>query len=92
MFPVVGFQVVSAHFFQSIGRAKIALVLSLLRQVLILIPLILILPRYLGLDGIWAAGPISDVVATVLTAGALAYQLRLLAKAPGSPSRRTAFP
>jgi Na+-driven multidrug efflux pump len=78
MFPVVGFQVVSANFFQAIGKARTALVLSLLRQVLFLIPMIVLLPRFIGLDGIWGAGPIADVVSTVLTAVALFWQLRAL--------------
>ena len=76
MLPVVGFQVVSANFFQAIGRAKISLVLTLLRQVIVLIPLLIILPRFWGLDGVWAAGPVADGTASVLTAIALVRQLR----------------
>lgn len=58
--PVVGFQVVAGNFFQSMGKAKIAVILTLLRQVIILIPLIFLLPNYLGLKGIWLSMPISD--------------------------------
>jgi putative MATE family efflux protein len=78
MFPVVGFQIVSANFFQAIGKARVALVLSLLRQVIVLIPLLVVLPRFLGLDGVWVAGPISDTIACAITGGMLAYQLRRL--------------
>ena len=60
MLPVVGFQVISTNFFQSIGRAKVALFTSLLRQVIILLPLYLILPVLFGLYGIWFAGPTAD--------------------------------
>ena len=67
---------VSANFFQAIGKAKAALTLSLLRQVIVLIPLLLILPRLMGLDGVWAAGPIADGVACVVTAVVLTAQLR----------------
>ena len=80
MLPVVGFQVVSANFFQAIGKAKAALTLSLLRQVIVLIPLLLILPRLMGLDGVWAAGPIADGVACVVTAVVLTAQLRALSR------------
>lgn len=64
--PVVGFQVVAGNFFQSMGKAKIAVILTLLRQVIILIPLLFILPKYLGLTGIWISMPISDVISAVI--------------------------
>ena len=58
--PIVGFQVVAGNFFQSIGNAKIAVLLTLLRQVIILIPLLFILPNHFGLQGIWMSMPIAD--------------------------------
>ena len=67
MIFIVGSQTVFVNFFQSIGRAKISMLLSLLRQVVLLIPLILILPHFFGLKGVWIAGPISDVVSTIVT-------------------------
>jgi Na+-driven multidrug efflux pump len=76
MLPLVGGQIVVANFFQSIGQAKIALVLSLLRQVILLIPLILILPRIWGLTGVWAAAPISDAAASIATWLVVLRQLR----------------
>ena len=78
MLPVVGFQIVSANFFQAIGKAKAALGLSLLRQVFLLIPLLILLPRLIGLDGVWAAGPIADGAASLVTAVVLVVQLRAL--------------
>lgn len=74
--PVVGYQVVSAQFFQAIGKARTALLLALLRQVVLLIPLIILLPRVMGLDGLWAAGPIADTAAAIVTSLALVLQLR----------------
>jgi len=74
--PVIGFQIVAANYFQAIGRASIALVLTLLRQVIVLIPLILILPMVWGLDGLWAAAAAADGVSSMLTAAALFWQLR----------------
>ncbi|MBP2033442.1 putative MATE family efflux protein [Clostridium algifaecis] len=67
MFPILGFQIVSSNFFQAIGRAKISMFLALLRQVIVLIPMILVLPKMFGLNGVWLAAPVSDSVSTVLT-------------------------
>jgi Na+-driven multidrug efflux pump len=78
LLPVVGFQVVSANFFQASGKAPTALALSLLRQVIVLIPLLTFLPPLWGLDGLWAAGPIADGVSSLVTALALAVGLRRL--------------
>jgi len=66
--PVIGFQAVGANYFQAVGKPKQAMVLSLSRQVLILIPLLLILPRYFGLTGILFAGPLSDLGSALVTA------------------------
>lgn len=78
MMPCVGFQIVAANFFQAIGQSRTALVLSLLRQVIVLMPLVLLLPARFGLDGVWAAGPVADGVASLLTALALWRELRRL--------------
>ena len=64
--PLVGFQVVVGNFFQSVGKAKIATLLTLLRQVIVLIPLIYILPGFYGLPGIWISLPISDVCSAMV--------------------------
>ena len=77
-FVVVGFQTVSTVFFQSIGKAGQSILLSLTRQVIFLIPLILILPNMLQLDGVWLSFPISDVLATVVTAILIYRQFKLL--------------
>ena len=65
--PLVGVQMLGASFFQAIGLAKPALLLTLARQVFFLIPLVFILPRFLGIYGIWYAFPVSDILATILT-------------------------
>lgn len=67
-FWFVGFQIVSTNFFQSIGKAGKSIFLSLTRQVLFLIPLLMLLPRFLTLDGVWLSFPASDLCATVTTA------------------------
>jgi putative MATE family efflux protein len=67
LLPLVGFQILGANFFQAIGRYKTAMVLTLTRQVLILIPAVLILPMVFGLQGILYAAPLADGLAAVLT-------------------------
>lgn len=64
MLPLVGWQVICSNYFQSIGKAKISLFLTLLRQVIVLLPLLTILPMYWGITGIWMASPISDFIAS----------------------------
>jgi putative MATE family efflux protein len=66
--PILGFQILGASYFQAINEAKTSMILSILRQVIVLIPLILILPIFLKLDGLWFSQPVADVIATVLTA------------------------
>lgn len=76
--PVVGFQIVAANFFQSIGKAKVATFLSLLRQLLLLAPLLIILPARFGLDGVWMATPISDLGSALITGFFLFWQMKKL--------------
>lgn len=64
--PLVSAQIVGANYFQAIGEAKKATFLGLLRQVLLLIPLLLILPYFFGLSGVWGAGTLSDLIASLI--------------------------
>jgi Na+-driven multidrug efflux pump len=66
MLPLVGFQVICSNYFQSIGKAQISLFLTLLRQVIVLLPLLTFLPMQYGIDGIWMASPISDIISSCL--------------------------
>lgn len=66
-FIIVGSQMVITSFFQSIGKAKVSMFLSLSRQMIFLLPLLIILPLFMGVDGVWWAMPISDTVAAVVT-------------------------
>ena len=77
-FPLVGFQIVISGYFQSIGQAKKSIILSLSRQIIFLIPSILILPRLLGLNGVWAATPVSDFLASMLAFIFFIRQRRIL--------------
>lgn len=75
-FPIVGFQIVTSNFFQSLGMAKKAIFLSLSRQLLFLAPCLIILPRLIGVKGVWLSLPISDIISTIVTI----FMLRTLLK------------
>jgi putative MATE family efflux protein len=77
-FPLVGFQMVTANFFQSIGRPVVSIILALSRQIFFMVPLLLALPRWLGLTGVWLALPAADLAASVLTLLVLRRGLRPL--------------
>ncbi len=76
--PFVGFQVVGATLFQAIGKAFPALFLSMSRQVLFLIPLILVFPLYFGLKGIWISFPVADFLSVFVTAFWVVRQVKHL--------------
>ncbi len=75
---LVGFQVVTTNFFQSIGKAGISIFLSMTRQLLFLTPLLLLFPPLFGLDGVWFATPAADLIAALVTAGVLWYYWKKL--------------
>ena len=81
-FPIVGFSIVVGNFFQCIGKAKRAIIISVSRQMLFIVPLLYTLPQHLGVDGVWYAIPMADTLSAPLAAGLLAYQLRKLRKNP----------
>jgi putative MATE family efflux protein len=76
-FPLVGFQMVTSNFFQSIGMTRKAIFLSLTRQILFLIPCLLILPGIFGPTGVWISMPIADLVASMVAAIMLWKQFRM---------------
>ncbi len=76
--PIIGFQIVSANYFQAVGKPKHAMLLSLSRQVMVLIPALLILPGIFGVYGILYAGPLSDLVASVITAVFIYREMKYL--------------
>ncbi len=71
VFPVISVQMVGSASFQAIGHAGLAFVFAVIRQIVLFIPLVLILPRFMGLDGIWWTYPVADLLALSLTAVAL---------------------
>ena len=68
VFPIVGFQMVTSNFFQSIGMANKAIFLSLTRHLLFLLPCLIILPTFMGASGIWWSMPASDMAASIVAA------------------------
>jgi len=85
MFPIVGIQIVSTSFFQSIGYAKKSIFLSLTRQLIFLVPAIFILPHLFSdpLEGLWHAAPTADALASVLAIVLLIKQVRKLKNGQG---------
>ncbi|HEY5688982.1 MAG TPA: MATE family efflux transporter [Yeosuana sp.] len=75
--PIIAIQLIGAAYFQAIGKATPALILTLLRQGLFFIPLILILPKFYGEFGVWVSFPISDVLSTMVTAYFLNREVKL---------------
>ena len=73
-----GIQPMSSGFFTSIGKAKLGIVVSLTRQVFFLLPLILIFPAFMGIDGVMYAGPIADGAAAVVAIGYAVRELRMM--------------
>lgn len=80
--PFIGFQVVASNYFQATGKPAYAAALGLSRQVLILIPALLILPKFFGIDGVLVAQPISDLLASIITGSLLFVDLRKLNEQP----------
>ena len=94
MFPLVGFTITNSNFFQSIDKPWIAIVTSLSRQVLFLIPLMFIIPAIMvnaggdGLTGVWVTCTICDVLGAALAAGLLMSQLKVFRPGYVAPVRR----
>lgn len=79
-FPVIGYQIVTSNFFQSIGMAGKAILLSLTRQVIFLIPLLIVLPHLWGVTGVWAAQSASDFLAFIMAFVMMQHQIKVFKK------------
>lgn len=75
-YPVVGCQIVIQNFFQSVGKPKLSIFLSLTRQLIFLIPFLIIFPRFFGVDGVWASMSASDIIAFLFAVGTLIYEAK----------------
>lgn len=76
--PIIGFQIVASNYFQAVGKPMQAALLSLSRQVLLLIPALLIFPTFFGVNGVLYAGPFADLISSMVTAALLFFELRHL--------------
>ena len=81
MFPFIGFQMVVTNFFQCIGKVKISIFLSLSRQLILLIPLLIVLPLRFNLDGVWAAVPTSDFTSAIIAGVFMLWYMRKFKRA-----------
>lgn len=79
--PVVGFQVIGANFFQAVGKSRRAMFLTLTRQLIFLIPAIIIFPKFWGIEGLFYAAPFADFISFLITASFFFYGIRTLEKA-----------
>ena len=75
-FVIVGSQIVISSFFQSIGQARMAVFLTTTRQLLFLIPALIVLPLFFGLDGVWLSLPLSDTLSEFVTVAMLVYYMK----------------
>ncbi len=78
MVPIIGIQIVGATYYQAVGKAIPAMIFSMARQIIFFIPLILILPLFLKLTGVWISFPISDMLSTILTLVWIMKELKTL--------------
>lgn len=74
--PLLSVAVIGTNYIQSTGKAKLSILLSLLRQCILLIPLIMILPKYFGLDGVWFAQPVSDMLSVIIILSVLVKEVK----------------
>ena len=80
-FPIVGFQMVTTNFFQSVGMAGKSIFLSLSRQLIFLAPCLVILPLFFGVTGIWTSMAVSDALASIVAAFMLTNQIKKFKRA-----------
>ena len=74
--PIIGVQMAASNFFQAIGKPKHAMIIGLTRQVIFLVPCFLIFSKLWGLDGIWFAGPVADVLAVAVSGITIIWQFK----------------
>lgn len=80
LLPIIGIQVIGSNYFQAVGKPIQSTILSLSRQVLIFIPLLLILPNFWGMEGVWRTAPIADAISVLLTSTFLLVEMKRLHK------------
>lgn len=84
-FFAIGFQITTSQLFQSLSLSRQAIFLSLTRQIIFLLPALLILPHFYGLEGVWYAMPLGDTMATIVSLLMIIYYIRKWTKETTSP-------
>lgn len=88
VYPIVGMQMVVTNFFQCIGKVKVSIFLSLSRQLLFLLPLLAILPHFLGVNGVWSSLPSADTLASLVAISVLAVYMRRFKRQAGMEPKK----
>lgn len=86
VYPLIGFQMVTGNFFQSIGKPIRSIIMSLSRQLIILIPCLIIMPKYFGINGVWYSMPVADGLSVILALSFLLLEMKNLKKMASSTS------
>ncbi len=76
--PIIGVQMTASNYYQAVGKSTKAMIIGLTRQVIFLIPCFIILPKFFGLKGVWAAGPTADTLAVIVSLIAIILEMRNL--------------
>lgn len=80
LLPLIGIQILCSSYFQAVGKPIQSTLLNLSRQVLLFIPLLLILPHFWGIEGVWRTAPIADSLSVLITSTVILYEMKKLPK------------
>ena len=80
--PIIGVQMTASNYYQAVGKPTKAMIIGLTRQVIFLIPCFIILPKFLGLNGVWLAGPLADTLAVLVSIVVLILEMKSLKNSP----------
>ncbi|MEA5025179.1 Multidrug export protein MepA [bioreactor metagenome] len=85
LLPLIGIQILCSSYFQAVGKPLQSTLLNLSRQVLLFIPLLLILPNFWGIEGVWRTAPIADSLAVLITSTVILFEMKKLPKSVPIP-------
>ncbi|PJI08544.1 MULTISPECIES: MATE family efflux transporter [Clostridium] len=76
--PILGFMILGASYFQYVGKAKYSIILIMLRQVIVIMPMLIILPKFMKITGLWIATPITDLISVIILLGFICPEIKKL--------------
>jgi putative MATE family efflux protein len=88
--PMVGVAIICTNYYQAVAKAKLSMFLSLLRQVILLIPLVLFMPKFFGLDGVWMAQAIADIGTTITVIAFILYEMKKISSLEANKTKEEA--